>query len=131
MPIEIHWYDSSQHILWIHFTSPWNWNEFAAIHERTVDFVSSVDHRICYLIDLTHIRHLPPGLPLSSIYPVLKTNHPNSSSYVIIGARPTIHKTLTILLRVMRLPTHVMFVSTAEEGVQLIQSRLAALNSGT
>lgn len=131
MPIEIRWYDSSRHIIWLHFTLPWTWNEFAAINERTLDYVSSVDHRVCYLVDLTNVRHLPPGLPLSSIYPVLKTHHPNSASYVIIGAKPSIHKTLTILLRVMRLTTHIIFVNTAEEGVQMIHSRLSALNSGT
>lgn len=131
MPIDIHWYDTSQHIVWIHFTSPWNWDDFAAINERTMDFASSVDHRVCYLVDLTHVRHLPAGLPLSSIYPVLRMSHPNSASYVIIGAKPSVHKTLTILLRVMRLTTHIMFVNTAEEGVQMIQSRLAALNSST
>jgi hypothetical protein len=131
MPIEIRWYDTSQHIIWLRFTPPWTWDEFATINERTLQMISSVDHRVCYLADLTHVRHLPAGLPLSAIYPVLKTHHPNSSSYVIIGAKPSIHKTLTILLRVMRLSTHIMFVNTAEEGVQMIQSRLSALNSGT
>ena len=131
MPIDIRWYDTSHSIIWLQFSSPWNWHDFAAIHERTMDFVSSVNHRVCYLIDLTNVRHLPPGLPLSSIYPVLRVSHPNSVSYVIIGAKPSIHKTLTILLRVMRLSTHIMFVNTTEEGVQMIQSRLSALNSGT
>jgi hypothetical protein len=131
MPIDIHWYDTSHSIIWLRFTSPWNWNEFAAIHDRTMEFVSSVDHRVCYLIDLSNVRYLPPGLPLSSIYPVLRVSHPNSLSYVIIGAKPSIHKTLAILLRVMRLNTHILFVNTVEEGEQLIQSRLAALNSGT
>src|SRR5689334_105327 len=111
MPIDIHWYDTSQHILSVQFTSPWNWNEFAAIHQRTSEFVSSVDHHVFYLADLTHVRHLPAGLPLSSIYPVLNVTHPNSASYVIVGAKPSIHKTLTILLRVMRLSTHIMFVN--------------------
>jgi hypothetical protein len=131
MPIDIRWYDTSQHIIWLQFSSPWTWDDFAAINDRSMAFVSSVNHRVCYLVDLTNVRHLPPGLPLSSIYPVLRINHPNSASYVIIGAKPSIHKTLTILLRVMRLTTHIMFVNTPEEGVQMIQSRLAALNSGT
>jgi len=131
MPIEMQWYDSSRRIIWTRLTPPWTWAEFARLHDRSTEMMSTVNHRVCYLVDLSDVRHLPPGLPLSSIYPVLKADDPNTDSYVIVGAHPTINKTLTILLRVMRLSTSISMVSTIEEGLQVIQTRLSAANGGS
>jgi len=130
MPIEIQWYDASHSIIWIRLTSPWTWNEFATLNERSIDMVSTVNHRVCYLVDMSEVRHLPPGLPLSAIYPVLHASHPNSDMYVIVGAQPGIHKTLDLLLRVTRLTTQITLVNTFEDGLQIIQTRLSAFNSG-
>jgi hypothetical protein len=131
MSIEMRWYDSSRRIIWINLAPPWTWKEFAALNDRSIEFVSTVSHRVCYLVDMTDLRHLPPGLPLSAIYPVLSIDHPNTDSYVIVGAQPAIRKTLGILLRVMRLSTHITLVNTIDEGLQVIQTRLSALNGGT
>lgn len=131
MSIEMRWYDSSRRIIWINLAPPWTWNEFAALHDRGIELISTVSHRVCYLVDMSQVRHLPPGLPLSSIYPVLNAEHPNVDSYVIVGAQPTIRKTLGILMRVMHLSTEITLTNTLDESLQVIQSRLSALNGGT
>jgi hypothetical protein len=131
MPVEMKWYDSSHRIILTRITPPWTWAEFATLHDRGIELISTVNHRVCYLVDLSGVRHLPPGLPLSSIYPVLSVEHPNTDSYVIVGAHPTIHKTLTMLLRVMRLTTQITMVGTMDEGLNVIQARLSAANGGS
>lgn len=128
MPIDMQWYDSTQRIVWIRFTSPWTWKEFATLHDHGIDMAASVQHRICFLVDMASVRHLPVGLPLSTIYPVLSADHPNTDSYIIVGAHPSVRKTLMILLRVMRLNTRITLVNTLDEGLTIIRERLSALN---
>lgn len=128
MGIELFWHDDTRTIITVAMRPPWTWAEFATLNQRSIDMIDGLPHRVCYLVDLREVRFLPPGLPLSLIYPVLEAGHANSDSYVIVGAAPTVERVLHILLKTMRLSTRIKLVATMDEGLAVVRERLAIIN---
>jgi hypothetical protein len=128
MPIDMSWYDDAQRIVYIRILPPWTWVEFSALQERSVEMIDRLPYRICYMVDLTQVLHLPMGLPLTAIYPVLEASHRNSDAFVIVGAKPSVEKILRTLLRATRLSTHITLVGTLDEGLHVIAARRDEIN---
>lgn len=128
MGIDIQWYDDQHKIVLIRFDEHWTWQDFYALDPRSQGFLNSVQHEICYIVDLSQTRKLPQGVSLRDVRQVLEFRHPLSDWVILVGISPYLRAILSAVLSAMSdLDTTFIYARHLDEALDLARQRLATL----
>lgn len=129
MPIDVRWRDDKRRVILVQMSGTWTLNEFYEIDTRSIALEDTVNHKVCFLVDMRGTNFVPKGMSLDRTRKVLQSHHPNTDITVIVGVSTLPRIMLDTFLKAGRVSTQYMLCATIEEADEVLARRLAELDA--
>jgi|FLYN01.1.fsa_nt_gi hypothetical protein len=117
MAVSVSWDDEGRTIIYMLFEGNWTWEEFHPVFAENLKMLDSVDHKVCFIVDMLKAKTLPSGA-LTKVKQVADVNHPNGGLTVYVGANPLLRALGQAFLKIYPKSAQVYpfdFAATIEE----------------
>jgi hypothetical protein len=109
-------------IIYLLYEEPWSVEDMRQVNEQVVGYLDKATQNLHLLIDVSHIRSVPPGILRGRTEPVL--THPKVGKMAIVGATSFIQIMAETIFKVTRMDKAKFFKSDAD-AMQFLQEKIA------
>ena len=123
MGVNVSWDNAEHTILHWDFIDHWDWKEFLAAQQQTIDLMNTVPHTVHVIVDVSRAPGLPAGA-LGQLHNYRKSESPNAGRVVIVGMNQLVKAAVTMFLRIFPADWGtVTFANSVEEARIIVVSK--------
>jgi hypothetical protein len=116
MPINFVWDDDEQSIIRWDFSDPWNWDEFRAAFEQSVEIGGNIGRRVDVIPYVGNSKMPVPTGAIGEFSRIARRTPPNTALIVITGGNAFANAVISVFTKIYRQVSAVACDRSAGEG---------------
>ena len=124
MSLTVTWDADAQHTILVTLDPSWTWNDIYGMNPLTDALASSVDHKVCYLVDMSQTREVPIGFSPSRFKEAVSFDQPNSDLVVIVAPSLFVHTMINTIVKAVGRRDDMVFAESMDQARERIAARL-------